>query len=97
MAEIATKVSAIGLVDTTQRARRPKRRQWTEAFKRQVVAETLEPEASVSIVARRHDLNANQLFTWRRQMVPEQPPAAAGNDHAGSGRGSAAGPTSRSR
>lgn len=76
MAKTATEVSAIGLVDTTQRARRPKRRQWTEAFKRQVVAETLEPGASVSIVARRHDLNANQLFKWRREMVPEQPPAA---------------------
>jgi transposase len=28
----------------------------------------LEPGASVSIVARRHDLNANMLFTWRRQI-----------------------------
>lgn len=69
-------MSTIGLVDATQRARRPKRRQWTEAFKRQVVAETLEPGASVSIVARRHDVNANQLFKWRREMVLEQPPAA---------------------
>jgi transposase len=76
MAETATEVSTIGLVDTTQRARRPKRRQWTEGFKRQVVAETLEPGASVSIVARRHDINANQLFKWRREMEPEQPPAA---------------------
>jgi transposase len=76
MAETATEVSTIGLADTTQRANRPKRRQWTEAFKRQVVAETLEPSASVSIVARRHDVNANQLFKWRREMAPEQPPAA---------------------
>ena len=76
MAETATEVSTIGLADTTQRARRPKRRQWTEAFKRRVVAETLEPGASVSIVARRHDVNANQLFKWRREMAPEQPPAA---------------------
>jgi transposase len=76
MAETATEVSTIGLVGTTQRARRPKRRQWTEAFKRQVVAETLEPGAPVSIVARRHDVNANQLFKWRREMAPEQPPAA---------------------
>jgi transposase len=76
MAETATEVSTIGLVDTTQRARRAKRRQWTEAFKRQVVAETLAPGASVSIVARRHDLNANQLFKWRREMAPEQPAAA---------------------
>ncbi|WP_208867582.1 transposase, partial [Mesorhizobium delmotii] len=27
-----------------------------------------EPVASVSLVARRHDINANLLFTWRRQM-----------------------------
>ena len=75
MAETATEVPTIGVVDTTQRARRPKRRQWTEAFKRQIVAETLEPGASVSIVARRHDVNANQLFKWRREMA-EQPPTA---------------------
>ena len=30
------------------------------------MAETLEPGASVSVVARRHDVNANMLFTWRR-------------------------------
>ena len=76
MAGTATEVSTIGLVDATQRARGPKRRHWTEAFKRQVVAETLEPGASVSIVARRHDVNANQLFKWRREMELEQPPAA---------------------
>jgi transposase len=46
-----------------------KRRRWPEALKRQLVAETLEPGASVSIVARRHDLNANQLFRWRRQFA----------------------------
>jgi transposase len=38
-------------------------------LKRQLVAETLEPGASVSVVARRHDLNANQLFSWRRQFA----------------------------
>jgi transposase len=50
------------------------RRIWSEALKRQIVAETLEPGSSVSIVARRHDVNANQLFKWRRELVPEQPP-----------------------
>ncbi len=30
------------------------------------MAETFEDGASVSIVARRHDVNANMLFTWRR-------------------------------
>jgi transposase len=76
MAEAATEVSTIGLVDTKPRPGRPRRRQWSEAFKRQIVAETLEPGASVSIVARRHDVNANQLFKWRREITPEQPAAA---------------------
>jgi transposase-like protein len=31
----------------------------------------------VSIVARRHDLNTNQLFKWRREMLPKVPPAEA--------------------
>ena len=41
-----------------------------------MVAETREPGASVSIVARRHDVNANQLFKWRRELAPEQSAAA---------------------
>ena len=45
-----------------------RRRSWTENEKRQIVEESLEPGASIAEVARRHDLNANQLFTWRRQL-----------------------------
>lgn len=52
-------------MDTTQEGRR--RRRYTLAFKRQVVEETLAGGESVSVVARRHDLNANLLFTWRRR------------------------------
>jgi transposase len=40
-----------------------------------MVAETLEAGSSVSIVARRHDVNTNQLFKWRREMLPKEPPA----------------------
>jgi transposase len=40
-------------------------RRWTEAHKRQIVEESFSPGASVSIVARRHDVNANQVFKWR--------------------------------
>lgn len=32
------------------------------------MAETYEAGASVSEVARRHDVNTNLLFTWRRKM-----------------------------
>ena len=35
--------------------------------RRQIVEETLKPGASVSRVARAHDVNANQVFKWRRQ------------------------------
>ena len=35
--------------------------------RRQIVEETLKPGASVSLVARAHDVNANQIFKWRRQ------------------------------
>jgi transposase len=64
-------VSTKGLVDTTQRTGTPKRRQYSDALKRQMVTETLAPGASVSVVARRHDVNSNQLFRWRRQLLPK--------------------------
>jgi transposase len=35
--------------------------------RRQIVEETLKPGASVSLVARAHDVNTNQVFKWRRQ------------------------------
>ncbi len=49
------------------RARR-RRRSWSEEEKRRIVAETRQPGASVSVVARRHDVNANQVFAWRRRF-----------------------------
>jgi transposase len=73
----AREVSTTALVDTKRESDRAKRRQWSEAAKRRIVAETLEPGSSVSIVARRHDVNANQVFKWRREMVPEASPAEA--------------------
>ena len=77
MRAAAREVSTNGLVDTKRSPSLAKRRNWPEAFQRQVVAETLEPGSSVSIVARRHDLNTNQLFKWRRELLPKAPPAEA--------------------
>ncbi len=45
-----------------------RRRSYSLKEKQQLVAESYKPGASVSLVARRHDINANLLFTWRRQM-----------------------------
>ena len=44
-----------------------RRRRWSEARKRQIVTESYQPGISVSVVARRHDVNANMVFSWRRQ------------------------------
>ena len=51
-----------------------KRRSWAMDEKR-IVDESLEEGASIAEVARRHDLNTNQLFTLRRQfgVVPTAP------------------------
>lgn len=59
---------SVGSDDSIIEAEPRRRRSWSTAEKRRIVAETLEPGASVSVVARRHDVNANQVFTWRRQV-----------------------------
>jgi transposase len=51
------------------------RRSWSAEEKRRIVEESLRPGASVAVVARRHDLNANLLFTWRRQVGAAEPAA----------------------
>ena len=38
------------------------------AEKRRIVELTLEPGASVALVARAHGVNANQVFAWRRAL-----------------------------
>jgi len=40
--------------------------------KRRIVLECLTSGESVSIIARRHDMNANQLFHWRKQHARGQ-------------------------
>ena len=49
--------------------RRQAWRSWPMAEKRRIVAETLVAGASVSVVARRYDVNANQVFKWRRELA----------------------------
>ena len=71
MADQAERVSTSGLADTKQQPGLSKRRQYSEALKRQMVSETQAPGASMSIVARRYDVNSNQLFRWRRQLLPK--------------------------
>jgi len=44
----------------------PKRHYRSKQERRAIVEETLRPGASVAVVARAHDVNANQVFGWRR-------------------------------
>ena len=56
------------LSDPSRKALPPiKRQRRSPELKRQIVQETLAPGASVARVARAHGVNANQVFTWRRQ------------------------------
>ncbi|WP_299734024.1 transposase [uncultured Tateyamaria sp.] len=45
-------------------AKRRKRRKWSDDEKRMICAQTVVPGVSVAQVARRYDLNANQIFNW---------------------------------
>ncbi len=57
-----------------------RRRDWSDDDKARIVAESCEPGATVSEVARRHAMSPQQLFGWRRLLrrAPETlaPPAA---------------------
>lgn len=54
---------------TSGAARRNKR--WPEALKREIVAASLLRGATVAAVARRYDVNENQLHLWRRRARDE--------------------------
>jgi len=52
------------------------RRRWTVDEKAQIVSETLESGAVVSVIARRHGLSPQQLFAWRREARKRTAPTA---------------------
>jgi transposase len=45
---------------------RAKRQYRSKEERRQIVEETLQPGASVAVIARQHGVNANQVFQWRK-------------------------------
>ena len=57
-----------------------RRRRWSAAEKMRMVEETYQPDASVSLVARRHGVGPNQLFTWRRLAAQGALTAAAAGE-----------------
>ena len=67
--------SKIEVITSVQR-----RRRWNGAEKTRMVEETYEPDATVSLVARRHGVAPNQLFTWRRLAAQGALTAAAAGE-----------------
>ena len=57
-------------------AKRHRRRKWSDDEERMVCAQARIPGVSVAQVARRYDVNANQIFNWMKD------PKFAGNDAA---------------
>jgi transposase len=54
-----------------------RRRKWSDDDKARIVAETLEPGAVVTEVARRRHVSPQQVFDWRRQARVASAVAAA--------------------
>ena len=59
---------------------RRKRQYRTAEEKRRIVEATLSPDVSVAVVARRHGVNANQVFQWRKlyRLACSNPPRSSG-------------------
>jgi transposase len=58
---------AIQMTDITPAVEPTVKRQYrSKEERRRIVEETLEPGASVAVIARSHGVNANQVFHWRK-------------------------------
>jgi transposase len=50
-----------------------RRRRWSAGEKQELVAASLEPGASVSVLARQAGIDPSQLYGWRRQLRVKTP------------------------
>ena len=74
------------IIDSKKPAGTRKRRTYTEAQRLQILEEAARPGASVASVARRHGINDNVVFTWRKQRhgsPPRMLPVTVTQDSAG--------------
>jgi transposase-like protein len=67
-------VSTKSVMGTTATGRR--NRSWPEVLKREIVAASFAAGSSVSMIARQYDVNANQVFGWRK-LYRDEPRAPA--------------------
>jgi transposase len=54
-----------------------RRRRWSWEQKQAIVAESVAPRASPTVIARKYGLNTGQLYTWRRQILRRVPAVVA--------------------
>lgn len=54
------------------------RSRWSEAFRRQIVAETEASDDPVAAVARRHGLDPKRLYVWRQRYGVDRDQGSAG-------------------
>jgi transposase len=54
-----------------------RRRRWSWEQKQAIVAESVTPRASATVIARKYGLNTGQLYTWRRQILRRVPAVVA--------------------
>jgi transposase len=72
---ITGNIDRVEVITSVQR-----RRRWSAEEKVAIVQETYAPGMSVSLVARRHGIAPNQLFTWRRLYASGALSAGAGEE-----------------
>ena len=63
-----------------------RRRRWSSSEKLRIVEETLEENASISVVARRNGVAPNPLYRWRRLMLEGGAVAVSGDEDVTSNR-----------
>jgi len=65
-----------------EEAQKPARRRRSKQERRRIVEESFEPGVSVARLARAHEVNANQIFHWRKLyregLLADEPSQAAG-------------------
>ncbi len=59
---------------------RKRQGRWSEEFKRRVVAEAAASDQSASAIARRHGLNPNLVFSWRKKFGAETHQGTTGKE-----------------
>jgi transposase len=72
-AHMSTRTQRIEVITRGER-----RRRWSAEEKQAIVAESLEPNVSISVIARKHGIGTGQLYGWRHQLLVNHPGEAAG-------------------